>query len=77
MADYVTLVMKDQKVHTLENLKHYEKTLPASQFMRVHRSYLIAMNKIEFIERQRVVVLGDYIPVSETYKDAFFERVNG
>jgi DNA-binding LytR/AlgR family response regulator len=77
MADYVTLVMKDQKVHTLENLKHYEKTLPASQFMRVHRSYLIAMDKIEFIERQRVVVLGDYIPVSETYKDAFFERVNG
>ncbi len=77
MADYVTLVLKDQKIHTLENLKHYEKTLPASQFMRVHKSYIIAMDKIEFIERNRAVILGEYIPVSDTYKKAFFDRVNG
>ncbi|BAO54883.1 LytR/AlgR family response regulator transcription factor [Nonlabens marinus] len=77
MADYVTLVLKDQKIHTLENLKHYEKILPSSQFMRVHKSYIIAMDKIEFIERNRAVILGDYIPVSDTYKKAFFDRVNG
>ena len=76
MADYVTLVTKDKKIHTLENLKHYEATLPASQFMRVHKSYIIAMDKIEFIERNRAVILGDYIPVSDTYKKAFFDRVN-
>ncbi|MGB5982691.1 MAG: LytTR family DNA-binding domain-containing protein [Nonlabens sp.] len=74
MADYVTLVMEDKKVHTLENLKHYEKSLP-ERFMRVHKSYIIAMDKIEFIERNRAVLLGDYIPVSDTYKKAFFERV--
>jgi two-component system LytT family response regulator len=77
MADYVTLVLQDKKVHTLENLKHYEKTLPAGNFMRVHKSYIIAMDKIEFIERNRAVILGDYIPVSDTYKKAFFDRVNG
>ncbi len=76
MADYVTLVLKNEKIHTLENLKHYEKTLPSS-FMRVHKSYIIAMDKIEFIERHRAVLLGDYIPVSETYKMRFFERVKG
>jgi DNA-binding LytR/AlgR family response regulator len=76
MADYVTIVLKDEKIHTLENLKHYEKTLPQS-FMRVHKSYIIAMDKIDFIERNRAVLLGDYIPVSDTYKKAFFERVKG
>jgi hypothetical protein len=35
------------------------------------------MDKIEFIERQRVVILGDYITVSETYKQRFFKGVNG
>lgn len=75
MADYVTLVLKNKKVHTLENLKFYEKTLPKKQFMRIHKSYIVAMDKIEYIERNRVVLLGDHIPVSETYKKAFFERV--
>ncbi len=77
MADYVTIVTKEKKIHTLENLKHYEAILPAPNFMRVHKSYIIAMDKIEFIERNRAVILGDYIPVSDTYKKAFFERVNG
>lgn len=77
MADYVTIVTVDKKIHTLENLKHYEATLPTTQFMRVHKSYIIAMDKIEFIERNRAVILGDYIPVSDTYKKAFFDRVNG
>ena len=45
--------------------------------MRVHKSYIIAMDKIEFIERKLAVILGDYIPVSDTYKKAFFDRVNG
>lgn len=77
MADYVTIVTKEKKIHTLENLKYYEVTLPAQNFMRVLKSYIIAMNKIEFIERTRAVILGDYIPVSETYKKAFFDKVNG
>ncbi len=75
MADYVTLVLPDQKIHTLENLKHYQATLP-DRFMRIHKSYIIAMDKIEYIERNRAVVLGEHLPVSETYKKAFFERVN-
>ncbi|SCY32636.1 two component transcriptional regulator, LytTR family [Nonlabens sp. Hel1_33_55] len=77
MADYVTIVTADKKIHTLENLKYYEKTLPSSNFMRVHKSYILAMDKIEFIERNRAVILGDYIPISDTYKKAFFDRVNG
>ncbi len=75
MADYVTLILKDKKIHTLENLKHYEKTLPSKRFMRIHKSYIISIDKIEFIERARVVLLGDYIPVSDTYKKAFLKRI--
>jgi DNA-binding LytR/AlgR family response regulator len=75
MADYVTLFLPNQKIHTLENLKHYQATLP-SNFMRIHKSYIINMDKINFIERNRVVILGEYLPVSETYRKDFFERVN-
>ncbi len=77
MADYVQIVTAGDKIMTLENLKHFEQTLPPNNFMRVHKSYIIAMDKIEFIERNRAVIIGDYIPVSETYKKAFFERVGG
>ncbi len=77
MADYVQIVTSNDKIMTLENLKHFEQTLPSDNFMRVHKSYIIAMDKIEFIERNRAVILSDYIPVSETYKKAFFERVGG
>lgn len=75
MADYVQIVTSNEKIMTLENLKYFENTLPSNNFMRIHKSYIIAMDKIEFIERNRAVLLGDYIPVSDTYKKAFFERV--
>lgn len=77
MADYVTIVTAAKKIHTLENLKHYEATLPSDRFMRVHKSYIIAMDKIAFVERNRAVILKEYIPVSDTYKKAFFEKVHG
>ncbi|MDP5078436.1 MAG: LytTR family DNA-binding domain-containing protein [Nonlabens sp.] len=77
MADYVTIVTDSRKVHTLGNLKYYERTLPSTHFMRVHKSYIIAMDKIAFVERNRAVILKEYIPVSDTYKKAFFEKVHG
>jgi two-component system LytT family response regulator len=75
LSDYVAIHLADRKILTLENMKHFEQILPADQFIRVHKSYLIAFSKIDFIERNRVVIGKKWIPVSDTYKKAFWERI--
>jgi two-component system LytT family response regulator len=44
--------------------------------MRVHKSYIVSLSKIEYIERNRIVIGDRRIPVSEGYKKAFWERIN-
>jgi DNA-binding LytR/AlgR family response regulator len=75
LGDYVAIHLADRKILTLENMKHFEQTLPANQFMRIHKSYLIAFSKIDFIERNRIVIGEQWIPVSDTYKKAFWEKI--
>ena len=48
-----------------------EEQLPASRFMRVHRSYIVQKDKIRVIDRGRIVFGKTYIPVSDSYKQAF------
>ena len=57
-------------------MKHLEETLPASQFMRVHRSYIVNLKKITEVSRLRIVFGDIYIPVGENYKDQFTEYIN-
>ncbi|TKG92871.1 response regulator transcription factor [Puteibacter caeruleilacunae] len=72
MRDYVRIHMDSQKpVMALMGLKKMEDFLPNKDFMRVHRSYIVNLNKITTIERNRIVFDKDYIPISEQYKDAF------
>jgi two-component system LytT family response regulator len=62
---------------TLLSMKTLEKKLPAQQFMRVHRSYIVNVNRINIIERNRIVFDKDtYIPIGEQYKEAFLQFVN-
>lgn len=75
MSNYVALHTPTEKILTLENLSHYESVLPAADFVRIHRSHIVALAKIDFIERNRVVVGGDYLPISEGYREGFWERV--
>jgi two-component system response regulator LytT len=58
---------------TLSTLKLLETKLPESKFMRVHRSYIVNLQKIDTIERSRIVFGKTYIPVSEQYKVKFQE----
>ncbi|MCC1483620.1 LytTR family transcriptional regulator DNA-binding domain-containing protein [Winogradskyella sp. E313] len=44
--------------------------------MRVHKSYIVALEHIAFIERNRIVIEGEYIPIGATYKDAFWNKIN-
>jgi two-component system LytT family response regulator len=73
MREYVSIHLTDGKpVMTLLSMKALEEKLPSGQFMRVHRSYIVNLNKINVIERNRIVFdEGVYVPVSEQYKEAF------
>lgn len=76
MSNYVTLHTPTEKIMTLENMGELEKILPADRFVRVHRSHLVALDKIDFVERNRIVIGETYIPISDSYKDRFWDLVN-
>jgi DNA-binding LytR/AlgR family response regulator len=54
-------------------MKAIEAKLPEDKFMRVHRSFIVNLEKIDTIERSRIVFGKTYIPVSDQYKDKFQE----
>ncbi len=75
MGDYWRIVTKTRRIMTLMNAKKLEEILREPQFCRVHKSYFIALDKIESIERNRIKIGDQYIPVSETYHKTFFDLV--
>ena len=53
-----------------------EQKIPADKICRVHKSYMVGLKKIESIERGRIKIANQYIPISETYKSHFFQAIN-
>lgn len=77
VRDYVKIYIEgDSSVLTLMNIKSLDQALPRDMFMRVHRSYIVNTSKIRVIERNRIVFGKHYVPVSESYKDAFADYVS-
>lgn len=67
-VDYVRFVTKKQEILVLDSLKKWHKILKMYHFVKVHRSFIVNISKIEKIMFNRVVVDGIDIPVSKTYK---------
>ena len=77
MKDYLRIHTGKEKIMTLLNFAKLEELLPSTQFARVHRSYMVAIDKIDHIEKKRIKVSDQIIPISETYADAFFKKLKG
>jgi len=76
MGDYVK-IFTPQKFHIVHStLKSIEEKLPPLKFMRIHRSYIVALNKIDFIEEGVININGAAIPVADAYKSALNNRLN-
>jgi DNA-binding LytR/AlgR family response regulator len=75
LKDYIKVFTagEDKPLLSLNSIKSLEQKLPEEKFMRVHRSYIVNLDKIETIERSRIVFGKVYIPVSDQYKDKFQE----
>jgi DNA-binding LytR/AlgR family response regulator len=76
MRDYRRIHTVNKKVMTLQNFSEFEKLIPPSIVCRVHKSYMVALNKIVSIERNRIKIADRLIPVSETYKEVFYQFVH-
>ncbi|MDD3876276.1 MAG: LytTR family DNA-binding domain-containing protein [Bacteroidales bacterium] len=77
MKDYLKIVMLDDSVMTLMNFATLQALLPETNFVRVHKSYIVALNKIECIERDRIIINKERVPVGETYRGKFFNIISG
>jgi DNA-binding LytR/AlgR family response regulator len=75
LKDYVSINVRAERILTLQTMKKMEEILPMQRFMRVHKSYIVAMDKIESIERQRIFIGKHVIPVGESYFKQFARRI--
>lgn len=77
MRDYRRIHTITKKIMTLQNFSELEDLLPANLICRVHKSYMVSIGKIEEIERSRIKISNQIIPISETYRNHFFSQING
>lgn len=75
LKDYISIFTKTERIITLQNMKKMEESLPEKSFIRVHKSYIIALAKIESIERSRIQIGDKIIPIGDTYRDYFFKQI--
>lgn len=72
MGDYVRIVTNQERIMTLQSFKKVESVLTEPRFVRVHRSYMVALDKITSVERNRIRIGDQLIPVGENYRKSFF-----
>ena len=79
LKDYVKIYLKDnpKPILTLMSLKKLEEELPSENFMRIHRSFIIGLDKIETIERNHIVIGKEQIAIAPNYKDSLMEYIGG
>ncbi|NML39971.1 response regulator transcription factor [Chitinophaga sp. G-6-1-13] len=69
LKDYIRIHTTDEKIMVLETMKDILEKLPPKQFVRIHRSYIIPLNKIKLIEGNQIQMIdGTFLPIGETYR---------
>jgi DNA-binding LytR/AlgR family response regulator len=74
-GDYVKVFTNDKTLVTKERLTNLEALLPKDGFQRIHRSYIVALSSIEFIEGNQVKIGADYLPVTVNYKEGLLLKL--
>jgi two-component system, LytTR family, response regulator len=77
LKDYIAIQTTTEKIITLQNMKRMELILPSPRFMRVHKSYIVSLEKTDTIERNRIFIGKDVLPIGDTYRDALFQVIEG
>jgi len=77
LKDYTQIYLKGKSspLTTLQNLKEFESKLPADDFVRVHRSYIVAMSQVDYISRNEINISGNHIPIGNSFRAALDEVI--
>jgi DNA-binding LytR/AlgR family response regulator len=77
LKDYIKiyLVNEPKPILTLMSMKNMEEMLPSERFIRVHRSFIVQKNKIESVNKNRLIINRRQIPIGETYKQTFMALI--
>lgn len=75
LKDYVSIYTTDERILSLQTMKKMEELLPAQRFVRVHKSYIVSLEKINSIERQRIFIGRNTIPIGESYYKDFIRLI--
>jgi len=73
LKNYLAIFTRNQRIITLQTMKQLEDTLPSNRFVRVHKSYIVALDKIVSVEKQEIYVKDISIPIGNMYADQFFK----
>ena len=73
---YLRIITQKAKIMTLQSFQNMESLLPSDNFMRIHKSFIVAMNKIESIERNRIKIGSELLPIGLSYRDRFMKALN-
>jgi len=77
LKDYLKIHSEDSKaILTLMSFKEIQSKLPENTFIRVHRSYIVNVNKITSIQKNRIIIKEERIPIGESYKNLVYSRLN-
>ena len=76
MREYVAFHTPNGRILSLNSLKSLEEALPAAQFIRIHKSYIAAVNRIEILEGNLVRIGKEKLPVGALYRDSVHERLS-
>jgi two-component system, LytTR family, response regulator len=75
MRDYRRIHTNDKKIMTLQTFKEFEQEIPENIICRVHKSFMVSLDKIESVERDRIKIRDLRIPISDTYRKQFLELI--
>jgi DNA-binding LytR/AlgR family response regulator len=76
LKDYIKIFTRQKLILTLMSMTFIEEKLPAGQFFRVHRSYIISLSKIDSVSRHRVIIGEKFIPISVPYREKFYAIID-
>lgn len=77
LKDYIAIHTSTEKLIVLDNLKDIHAGIPNERFARVHKSYIVALEKIDTIERNRIFIGEAVIPIGDSYRELFFSLLKG
>jgi DNA-binding LytR/AlgR family response regulator len=76
IKNYIVIHTPNEQIVTYNTLRYFEENLPDALFVKIHKSYIVALNKIESTDNNLIMIMKKSLPLGDTYRNEFFGRIN-